>query len=146
MTVREATAADVPALVAMGERFVDDVYPGLLRPNVEQFARLAAHLIVDGNSLLLVADDGAGPVGMFGGMVYPHPMSGERIAAELFWWMNPEARGVAGVKLLHRAEAWARAQGAVVLQMIAPDATVARFYERVGFSPVETTYQRRLDP
>ena len=141
-TIREATEVDVPAVVGMAMAFIDAVYAGRLAKNPEQCAVFARSLIANDDAVLLIADRGD-PVGMFGMMVYLHPMSGERIAAELAWWVNPDARGV-GLRLLHRGEVWARAKGAAVLQMIAPSDDVAQLYERLGFDRIETSYQRRL--
>ncbi len=143
MTIREATAADVDRIVAMGERFIANVYPADVVANPAQIAKLAAQLIEspDGDIYLAILDEQT--VGMIALHAYPHPMSGERIATELCWWVEPEHRGV-GVSLYKIAEAWARAQNAALFQMIAPSPAVARFYQRMGFKAIETTYQRRV--
>lgn len=145
MTIRPATAADLPAMVQMGRRFVGDLYRGRLQDSPEQLQALGEQLLADPNSLMLVAETESAVVGMIAMMCYAHPMSRDPMAVELFWWVNPEQRGV-GVRLLRQAERWASDRGARVLQMIAPvtNPDVAAFYERAGFEPVETTYQRSL--
>lgn len=144
MTTRPATAADVPSLVEMGVSFLSSVYVGRLVPDVDALSALVAQFVDQPDKLILVLEDRSGHVvGMFGAMVYAHPMSGERIASELCWWVDPGSRG-GGMRLLKDAESWAKAQGATCLQMIAPTADVERFYQRVGFEQVETIYQRRI--
>lgn len=97
----------------------------------------------DGTIVLVAeAPDGA-LVGMIGALVSEHPYSGERVASELFWWVEPAHRGH-GRDLMKAAEAWARDQGAARFQMVAPNARVGRLYERFGYTAVETLYQRSL--
>lgn len=128
----------------MGARFINETtYAGLINVNLDALERLAVQLLTGDSSLLLVADRGDTLIGMFGLMVYPHPMSGDLTAAELMWWINPEARG-SGLRLLRAGERWAVERGALVLQMIAPTANVERLYTRLGFVPVERTFQKRI--
>ena len=93
----------------------------------------------------IVLETGGRVVGMIGLAVLPHFMSGELVASELFWWVEPEARrGTGGVRLLRRAESWARSTQAVRMQMIAPTAHVAKFYQALGYVPMEVAYQGSL--
>ena len=142
MLIREATPADIPRCVEMGRCFLLDVYAGLLDENPGQMAQIGADLIEKETGLLLVAEgDGGRLVGMIGMVIVPHPLSGALVAAELFWWMDPTARG-AGVRLLKRAERWARDRGIATVQMTAPNPGVGHLYERLGYQAVETAYQR----
>lgn len=148
--IREATADDVPALVAMGQRFRNStVYARRLRDNPEQMAETGLMLIHSDDGLLLVADRGGAPIGMIGVLVFPHHLSGERTAGELFFWVDPEYRGY-GVRLLRQAERWARERGATTMQMIAPvvidepDDDVGPFYARVGYHALEVAYEKDL--
>ena len=65
------------------------------------------------------------------------------MAGEVVYWVDEDARG-AGVRLLKAAEAWGRAHGAAFMQMISPNPRVDTFYERMGYAPVERTFQRAL--
>lgn len=146
VTIREMTAEDVPAVLAMGTVFLQTIYRGVLDPDQTALARLGAYFmdLVDkaGAVSFLAVRDGA-LVGMIALMIFDHPMSGERTCSELAWWVNPDARGC-GVRLFRTAEAWARAQGAVAMHVTAPNADVERFYARVGYTPIERSFQRRL--
>lgn len=143
--IRAATVDDLDALAAMGRRFLVTHYAGQLRDDVGRLRALAARLIDDGSSLLLVAEQRGAVVGMIAMVLYEHPMSGDAMAVEMFWWVEPESRGD-GMRLFRRARTWAKSRGARTLQMIAPatNPDVADMYGRLGFVPVETTFQRSI--
>jgi GNAT superfamily N-acetyltransferase len=140
---RLATVDDLDAIVTMGRHFIEDVYPTDLVFNAAQIRAFATQLIVGVDSDVYLAEHDGAIVGMLALMAYAHPMSGERIATEVCWWVEPAQRGL-GLRLFRAAEVWAVAHGATVFQMIAPSRPVAQFYERVGFKAIETTYQRRV--
>jgi GNAT superfamily N-acetyltransferase len=91
--------------------------------------------------------DGA-PVGIAGALLYPLYFNpAYEVAQELFWWLNPEARGSgAGEKLFQNVQTWAKDKGASAVFMIAlADSRVGkmdRFYKRAGFQPMEHTYMK----
>ena len=159
MTIRAATLADVPALVAMGRRFrAETAYRDLLAESVPQLTAMATRLVEGPASVVLVAEGGAGDrdadaaagalVGMIGLVVFPHHLSAERIAGEVMWWVDPAARGV-GIALLTAAERWAAEAGAEAIHLIAPADAEARLeplYTRRGYQPFERAYQRRVTP
>ncbi len=144
-TIRRATFADLPRIVAMGERFLREVYAGRLThpPDPERLRATAMWLLEDCDRAVFVAELDDKVIGMLGLFLHPHPFTGEQAASEMFWWVEPEHRG-SGLKLLRAATAWAREAGATLLQMVAPGADVARAYEAMGFTKVETSYARRL--
>lgn len=143
--IRRATHDDVPRIVAMGERFISDVYPAAITFNGDTLAALTTNLI-DGAGVVFVAESATGDViGMIALIVLMQPMSGETVATELVWWIHPDVRGGrAALELLAKAEEWAKSNGAKRLQMIAPSDKVCRFYERLGFQRVEVAYMRTL--
>lgn len=142
--IREATAADVPRIVAMGRRFLlETSYRGVIEDNPAQMEVLACQLLESPVGVLLVSETCGELTGMLGAFLFDHPISGERLATEIFWWVEPEHRGH-GIRLLRRAEAWAKSNGAAKLQMIAPTPAVARIYEALHYAPIETAYQRTL--
>lgn len=142
--IRPADVTDLPAVVALGQRFLAEAeYRGVIAENPAQMEALALRLITgDDATVLLVEHDGE-PVGMIGLLFYPHLISAEPLAGELFWWVNPERRRD-GVRLLRAAETWARDRGAMFMQMVAPNGRVGQFYEALGYVKVETMYQRTL--
>ena len=141
--IRPALASDLDAIVAMGARFITETPYRWIALNPAQLRETAGWLLSSPDRVILVSERGGALVGMIGLACYPHPFSGERIAGELFWWVEPEHRG-GGVRLLKAAEVWAKAAGARRLQMVAPSPAVADMYRRLGFAEVEQNFDREL--
>ena len=142
--IRNATHADISRLVEMGGRFIaSSHYSKHFADNVLARHVLMGRLIEQPDGALFVSEKDGAVVGMIGVWAYQHPCSGDRVGGEVFWWVEPEARGC-GIELLRRAERWADDMGCVCFQMIAPDDKVARLYRRLGYTKLEETYQRDL--
>lgn len=136
--VRDATLADVPDLVAMGGKFIaHSAYAGRLRDDPEARAGLMRRLIENDDGAVFVLEGGRGMIGM---IAYRHPISGDLVAGEVFWWCECGR----GVELFRAAEAWAIGFGVTAIQMVAPNARVGRLYERLGYAPLESVYQREI--
>jgi len=143
--IRVANRSDVLAIVRMGLRFAGGEYAPWIEATPEALASFAERLIGSDDATIFLAESDGAVMGMLAVMVYPHPMSGARVASELCWWIEPEARGGrTALRLVRAAEQWAVDHDARVLQMIAPTARVGEFYEALGYGRVETTYQRRV--
>ena len=142
--IRPATHEDVPALVVMGQQFAQtEMYRDVLHENPEQMAIVAGNLIDHEYGEILVLERDGMLVGMIGILCTVHFLSGELCAGEVFWWVTPGHRGD-GVRLLKAAESWAVVRGAKKLQMIAPTERVGQFYDRMGFTRIEMSYQKEL--
>jgi len=143
--IRDATHADIPRLVEMGGRFIaSSQYGKFFADNATARRDLMARLIDHPDGALFGSEKDGALVGMIGVYAYQHPWSGERIGGEVFWWVEPEARGRRGMKLRRRAEQWAADAGCVRFQMIAPNEKVARAYRRLGYAKLEECYQRDI--
>src|SRR5215475_9331429 len=100
MRIRAATVADVPRLVALGASFITQTaYRTLLPVNGDQIAGLLERLIADAQGVVFVLERDDVVIGMIGMYGFVHPISGERVASEVFWWVEPDVRG-SGLKLL----------------------------------------------
>lgn len=144
--ILEATEADVPTIVAKALDFnASTAYRALIVFEPARLAAVARQLIESDLGVVLLAERDGAVIGMLAAAIQVHPLSGETIATEIVWWMDAAARGGrAALQLLRQYEKWARAQGATVLQMVAPNTRTGGFYTRLGFAEVETLYQRRL--
>jgi|TARA_R110000824_G_scaffold112149_2_gene261181 GNAT superfamily N-acetyltransferase len=149
--IREATTDDLPVLLEMGHQFVTKtIYQYVMSENPEMLRALFVGLMESESGLLLVADRGnkvTGPdvIGAMGMSVYEHPVSGDRVSSESFWWIDPEARGGRdSVRLLRTTEKWVKEQGARWMHMVAPSRRVGQFYERLGFLPLEMHYTKAV--
>jgi len=144
--IRPTTIADLPRLCDLFEAFrSSSVYAQYGPAHPEVSTALLERLLTHPDAIIFGAEDERTLVGMIGVMVTPHPMTGERMATELFWWMDPAHRGQ-GLALLSRAERWASDQGAVRLLMVSPHGSpdVERMYTRLNYVPVETSWQKSL--
>ena len=149
-TIREAVLEDAPAIATLGLHFAAAYGGDYIAPTREALEALAQVLVAQPSCTVLVAEAAPGAIVGFialaGGL---NPFDGANLLVEeLAWWVEPTARhgGQVGARLLGAAEDWARAQGLRVLKMVAPhQSRVARFYERYGYVPVETSYTKRLD-
>lgn len=138
--VRHAAESDLPRLVELlkdfgasrqfREAFTRDpeILEGLLRSCLRQGA---VFVLVDTDRII-----GCIVVCLIG-----HPLSHERIAAELAWFVDPAYRG-GGYALLRAAEQWARGCGVTRLSLVAPTVRIGRIYERWGYCPMEATYSK----
>ena len=142
--IREASADDVPTMIHMARQFHASSLYSKWSGFSERAVRDLLHMLIMGgdSSAVFVLDDLQGAIGL---MVHPSHISGELMAVEFFWWVNPEARG-RGLALLERAEEWARHAGAVRLAMIAPEDAdgVHKIYTRRGYMPVERQFVKDL--
>ena len=145
--IRHATSADVPELVKMGSDFVkSSIYRMVMFSDSSHFAILMKSLIESDDGLLLVSEtDGVREprrlTGMFGMMVYEHPISHERVANEVFWWVDPQDRGSSdSIRLFRRGEEWARNKLASLIYAGAPNPKVGVVFQRLGYMPLEVQY------
>ncbi len=147
--IRPATKADLAAIVHMGETFYGVAkYGEFAKWDEFSFADFVVRMIESDNGILVVLDID-GPVGMACAVIHPMFCNQRlRHCQELFWWVNPGARGEEALALLRALEGAARAQGAQTLSMVALDdprlACMTRLYRREGYAPTEHTFVKRL--
>ena len=142
MTIRPATLADVPRLVAMARQQIAATYGDAVPDSPAQVEATVTSLVTEPSGACFVAEREGAVIGMIGLIASLNHASGLPTASEVMWWMDPAARG-GGVALLQRAERWAAETGAAVIQMVAPvtNPRVGRLYARRGYAALETTYQ-----
>lgn len=129
--IRAATHADLPALLAMGDRFAAALsLAETIGYDHATMDRLFRRLIDDPNGILLVTGGGAA-----GGLVHPSIFNEHHITGqELFWWVDPSHRG-AGLRLLTALEDAARERGAQSFMM--------GTHEALNFEAATKLYGRR---
>lgn len=148
--IREAVKADIPAIVAMGEKFHEVAGLGEFAEFVPaDFKLTAIDLMNRKDAILLVIDQEGTIAGMVGVLMYPHYFNkATRTAQELFWWVSPEFRGEDALELKKAAEerAAASAAGSFIMLALAGlrDEALARLYRRDGYKPLEHSFIRKL--
>lgn len=146
MTVRLATAADLPAILDMGEKF--HAFSGERVPYCRDSAEASARMVLQMGFVLVAERDGRA-VGMLGVVVVPLFFNAAHtMAQELMWWVDEEERvGGAGLRLIRAAEVEARDRGACRLHMLrlanSPE-HVGRLYDRLGYRTGEVAHVKEL--
>jgi GNAT superfamily N-acetyltransferase len=148
MSIRAATPADIPALVAMGNRFhIAAGWDDITEYDSQSFAATLRALIPSDDAVVLSAEKDRQVVGMAGALIYPLYFNvGHRTAQEMFWFVDENHRGIGG-ELFDALLEEVKAKGAQSMSMIALDKMpgfVGEFYERRGFRPAERSYMRKL--
>lgn len=147
--VRRAETADLPSCLDMTARFhaaspISDVAPF----DRDGMAVTLTEMLTNPRSGVWLALRDSQPVGVAGALLYPLYFNpAYEVVQELFWWLEPEARGCgAGEKLFQNVQNWAKDTGASAVFMIALDDSrvgkMDRFYKRAGFQPMERTYMK----
>lgn len=112
-----------------------DTFSSLLRVNV-------AHVIA------AFSDDGIAQ-GAIGFSVYANPFSGEKSATEMFWFVRkPYRGGTLAIRLFKEFERLAANMGCKALSMVylykLQSDRLQIIYKKLGYSPVEACYTKRL--
>ena len=148
MILRDATQADVAALVEHGREFLAAIAPGYTLDMDGLPAALAA-LIAAPEGFVLAAERDGRLVGAFVGMICKPMMALERDAREIAWWIEPGARGSHKVfGMLSRFEAFAAAHGCksciiVTIPKFSPKGLRA-LLERRGYLLAEEAHVRAM--
>lgn len=144
--IRKATVADAPRIVEMVGHFINV-------PHYGQFFRFRPHVIADlvdrclDIGLILLAEHEGRVVGMYAAFPLIEPIGKQAMLDEMAWWVEPEFRkGTVGPRLLKAAETWAKQKQLHLVKMVAPadQPQVGAYYERLGYTKVETSYVKRL--
>lgn len=93
--------------------------------------------------LVLVAGNPA--QGVLMAMTFEHPFCAGKWAKETVWYIAPEARGRAALRMLDAYETWACEQGCTTIGMASLASNdVSKIYERRGYAPAETHFVKAL--
>ena len=154
ITVRCARMDDHDAILAMLGRVAQfSRYTEGKRLNRRHLEATLTRMMQMPNAGFLIAEYEGQPVGLFVLMLSEDLLSGVRLASEVCWWVDREARahfaglrgrlGV-GLRLLEAGEAWAKAHRVHTLQMLAPEPRFHRLFERRGYLARQLVFERRF--
>lgn len=146
-TIRHAELTDLPRLAAGAAEFYA-ASEFLTAFDIGRFCEIWTTLLRSGSGVIVIEEGPDGLInGALGGMSHRDIYGEDLIAEEFFWFMRPDTRG-GGVRIYRAFERWAKARGAVTLQMVhlldSMPEKVARFYLAVGFKAAETRYIKKL--
>lgn len=141
--IREATHADIPIMLALGQEMHEESRYAAHPWNASKVHTLLQGLIDSADGLALVAERDGRAVGGFIGMAADHWCTDARQSFDLALFVLPEHRGtLVGARLLRRYAAWASSRG-VPDDLIGCGITTGvdlasstRLFEAVGFAHV----------
>jgi hypothetical protein len=146
--LRIAHVEDYETVSKMAVMFYSTTSQSKVIPYDEATAqRLFLDLVMNG-FIILCEKDGK-DVGMLGCMVTPAMLNNNyKVATELFWWVEPEARkGKDGLLMLKLAEQVAKVDGCSILAMGTLDNSpegLGKVYEHLGYKRQEETWVKEL--
>lgn len=147
-TICAATIDQIPLVLPLIQAFAHHADPH--EPFCERDAMDSWELLLSTNrGVLLVGWQASRPIGMIGLSVRKNLYNDRWTAAELVWWVEPEARQSSmGIRLLDAAESWARDHRvASVMFGRFCDADGQRLdavYQRRGFTPYGIGWRKKL--
>lgn len=147
--LRDATGADIPAIIELGRPVFGEVFP--IAGDADRMARMLDWMACDLRGYLRVAEVDGAIVGFLAGMAAPfEPWSDDRCASEVLLYIAPAHRNASLASVMVRAFVeWARQRGCSLVSVSAQDrldgARVGKLYRRLGFAPQETNYIKRID-
>lgn len=148
--VRRAAVGDIPQMVMIGRRFIEESgYPKYgVHGNPARLHASLSNAIDDPSSAVFVAAQGEKIVGVAQAVKYTNYFSDAPMGIELFWWVAPEHRGgSAAVRLMDAMERWADDEHCVAFAMVDIthiNSAAPRIYERRGYELCERTWIKRL--
>jgi predicted N-acetyltransferase YhbS len=145
MSIRTATPTDLPRIVELGSQSLKDgPYAGIIN-DVPAQAKKCAEMVMREGKILLAENDEKRVVGLLAFIIADHHFSGQKYAAELMWYVEPDQRkGAPALRLLWEAEKLAKEAGAESFLFTAPNDDVAALYARFGYKKLEVTFQKIL--
>ena len=146
--IRRAGVTDAPSILAMGARFFASTHYTSFASYDEDSALALIEAMTE-SGVLLVAEHEGVLVGCVGLMVVPFLFDqSKKVAAEVLWYVTPEAQGAGlGKALLAAVEPACRDSGAVAIQMIHLESSppqAGALYERAGYALKEHSYMKGL--
>jgi len=146
LEIRLGEVEDTPAVIKLGMRFARETKLGKWsNATPEKLESTLVPLIMQFGVLFVALRDDV-LIGALAMVVQPSYMSNDTFAEEVAWWVNPEERGTAGLRLVDAALVWCSQHKVDVVKMSTPYGTeVGRVLERRGFEAVEIAFLKRLD-
>lgn len=148
--IREAVAEDIPDILIMGQKFYNlagwsDVAPW----NAVSVMGTLERMTGSQEAVLLVIENETGVCGMVGAVIYPFYCNNAYLMAqEMFFWVEPGARGNDAAELFDKLEEDAKAKGARIMIMISVEglraSALARLYRRRGYKAAENSFIKAL--
>ena len=119
---------------------------GIIADDIDKFLTELGSMASKADSDLLVLYDGDEPVGYIGLQYFDSPLGEQRMANEHYFFVIPEKRGLASMRLIKNAKFIAKLKGCSHLILNASNLAsnmhdkICGFYEKSGMKLFETSY------
>lgn len=149
--IKLATLKDLPDLLRVLENFyVNSPFSNLVDFD-RSIASVSAQKIIEGPKedgiVLLYLKDGI-VKGVLAGLAHQMFFSRDRVATELCWWVDEDARGRDSLELIEAYEFWAEKVGCTITTMAnltgETGERLDKYYKRRGYTPLETAYGKKV--
>lgn len=148
--IREAVRSDLPALLVLGAKaYEESPFKRIIEQDDYDTYRMLSNMIESNQQAILVAESGREIVGMLGFVIVPSFWNNaHKMAQDLFWYVAPEHRGTAGLKLLKQYEQTAKDMGAHSLMMVCVKKTksdkMRKVFKRNGLRELDQKWIKEL--
>lgn len=143
MSIRKATVDDtIPVLELLREAHEAALAKFFEFDSAMAERQWMTHL-ASTESICLVHDVGGEPRGVFVGAATNYPSGPVRLAIEVVFWVSPQYRGSAWLRIMREFESWAKDKGCAFTSVSSKqDERFSTALERRGYAPAETHYLR----
>lgn len=129
----------------MALHFLQSAPYGAIFGATPELAHALTTMVLDRGTVFVAVDSNGLIVGMLGAVAGPWLGVGPVCASEIAWWIEPDHRGgMTAIRLEQAYTEWARTQGAVVAQMIAPDDRTEQLYRKLRYRFIESAFIKDL--
>lgn len=144
MKIREAVKSDIEPVLVLLKEFQEESLDEYGLFCDEQVARKMM-LEYEGNTLIMESENAI--IGVIAGFVASYPLNEEKVFQEAIWYVRKGYR-THGVKLLRALESWCWRRGIKKVVMVhmanSMPEKLKRFYESLGYRPLETHYIKEI--
>lgn len=149
--IKIATLEDLPGLLKVLKNFFDaSPFNGLTDFDVVIATETATKIIQgekENGIVLLYLKEGV-VKGVLAGLCHQMFFSKDKVATELCWWVDEDARGRDSLELISAYEFWAEKVGCTITTMANLTGTTGerldKYYKRRGYTPLETAYGKKV--
>jgi len=149
LSIRPLTVRDLPLCVPFGHAFFQEFQlRGTFNP--PHFLRTWEVFVGQLGATVLGLYQDEQLIGGLGALASPDVFTGERVATEMFWYIDQDQRtGTGALRLLRAFEAWGLSQGVAELRlahfMMKNNEQLQRLYEHRGYVLLEQGYHKRVE-
>lgn len=149
--IKIATLEDLPGVLNVVKNFFDNSpFNGLAEFDPSIASDTAKNIILGPkeNGVVLIYITGGVVKGILAGLAHQMMFSKDKVATELCWWVDEDARSKESLDLIEAYEFWAEKVGCTITTMAnltgETGERLDKYYKRRGYTPLETAYGKKV--